>query len=288
MSTERTDFRMWHRLRVRWAEVDMQKIVFNGHFLMYFDNGMGDYWRALAFPYEAGMQQLGGDLFVKKASLEYHGSGRYDDVLDVGLRCRRIGTSSITLDGVIFRGDALLVTGELVYVYADPATQKPMPVPALLRQLVEDYEKGQTVAPVQVGSWDRLAKSICDVRDAVFVQEQGIGAHMVSDEADSDAVHAIVFNRLGGAIAAGRLLQHAPRAGRIGRMAVIRPLRGSQLGRDVLHALLKVAQERGDTEVFVHAQCSAEGFYARNGFVAQGGVFEEAGIRHITMAKKMA
>jgi YbgC/YbaW family acyl-CoA thioester hydrolase len=93
---KRQDFRFFHRLRVRWAEVDMQKIVFNAHYLMYFDTAMTDYWRALALPYEETMVQLGGDLYVKKASVEYHGSARFDDRLDVALKCARIGTSSMT------------------------------------------------------------------------------------------------------------------------------------------------------------------------------------------------
>ena len=67
---KRADFRFFHRLRVRWVEVDMQKIVFNGHYLMYFDTAIADYWRSLALPYEESMHQLGGDLYVKKASLE--------------------------------------------------------------------------------------------------------------------------------------------------------------------------------------------------------------------------
>ena len=65
----------------------MQKIVFNGHYLMYLDTAMADYWRVLALPYEEAMHQLGGDLYVKKAAVEYHGSARYDDSLDVGLKC---------------------------------------------------------------------------------------------------------------------------------------------------------------------------------------------------------
>ena len=81
----RQDFRFFHRLRVRWAEVDMQKIVFNGHYLMYLDTAIADYWRSMAIPYEAAMHQLGGDLYVKKAGLEYHASARYDDQLDIGL-----------------------------------------------------------------------------------------------------------------------------------------------------------------------------------------------------------
>ena len=55
---ERQDFRCVHRLRVRWAEVDMQKIVFNAHYLMYFDTAIADYWRALALPYQEAMDRL--------------------------------------------------------------------------------------------------------------------------------------------------------------------------------------------------------------------------------------
>lgn len=236
---------------------------------------MGDYWRALAFPYEAGMQQLSGDLFVKKASVEYHGSARYDDVLDVGLRCQRMGNSSITFEGAIFQGDSLLVTSELVYVYANPVTQSPTPVPPPLRRLIDDFEAGLSVVHLQTGPWAALGDAISTVRDAVW------------DASDShtDTVHALLSNRLGQAVATGRLLQHAPRVGRIDRMVVLRPLRGSQLGRDILHALLTLAQGRGDTEVWVHAPCSAQGFYAHNGFVTRGEVFEDAGIRHIAMAK---
>ena len=66
-------------------------------------------------------------------------------------------------------------------------------------------------------------------------------------------------------------------------MAVSRGLRGSQLGRLVLLALMEAARQRGDAEVMLHAQCSAEGFYRRLGFTARGLVFEEAGVQHIEM-----
>jgi YbgC/YbaW family acyl-CoA thioester hydrolase len=95
----RDDFRFFHHLRVRWAEVDMQKIVFNAHYLMYFDTAVADYWRALALPYEEAMHQLGGDLYVKKATVEFHASARMDDQLDIGMRCSRVGTSSMLFQG---------------------------------------------------------------------------------------------------------------------------------------------------------------------------------------------
>ena len=117
---KRNDFRFFYPLRVRWAEVDMQKIVFNAHYLMYFDTAIAEYWRALALPYEEAMHQMGGDLYVKKASLQYEGSARFDDQLNIGLKCVRIGRSSIEFAGAVFRADTLLVKGELIYVFADP------------------------------------------------------------------------------------------------------------------------------------------------------------------------
>jgi len=85
------------------------------------------------------------------------------------------------------------------------------------------------------------------------------------------------------AVASGRLVQQAPGVGRMGRMAVDRVLRGSSLGRAMLDALVSSARSRGDKEVMLHAQRSAEGFYRRLGFVARGAPFEEAGLDHIEM-----
>ena len=85
---KRSDFRFFHRLRVRWAEVDMQKIVFNAHYLMYFDTAIADYWRALAMPYDEAMALLGGDIFLKKGAIEFHASARMDDRLDLRLAGR--------------------------------------------------------------------------------------------------------------------------------------------------------------------------------------------------------
>ena len=279
----RQDFRFFHRLRVRWAEVDMQKIVFNAHYLMYFDTAMSDYWRALALPYESTMQALQGDLYVKKASVEFHASARVDDQLDVALKCSRIGNSSLLFTGAIFRGEQHLISGELIYVFADPATQTSKPVPVALRDAMLGFELFEPMVRIEQGNWPTLEADSRQVRTEVFLQEQGIPAEMACDEADHTAVHVVARNRLGVAVGAGRLLQQSQGVSRIGRMAVNRVLRGSNVGRDVLRALTQVATRRADHEVMLHAQRSAEGFYARLGFVPRGEPFEEAGIVHIEM-----
>ncbi|MFZ4481341.1 MAG: YbgC/FadM family acyl-CoA thioesterase [Rhodoferax sp.] len=279
----RADFRFFHRLRVRWAEIDMQKIVFNAHYLMYFDTAITDYWRALALPFETSMQYLGGDLYVKKASIEFHASARLDDQLDVAIKCSRIGNSSILFNGVIFRGEEHLISCELVYVFADPASQRSKRVPTPFRDILLAYEAWEPMVRIEIGAWRELGSEAGRLRTEVFVDEQRIPAQMQSDEADPTAVHALVRNRLALPVATGRLLQHAPGVGRIGRMAVNRVLRGSNLGRDLLRALMQAATERGDHEVMLHAQRTAEGFYARLGFVRRGEPFEEAGLVHVEM-----
>jgi acyl-CoA thioester hydrolase len=145
----RADFRFTHPLRVRWAEVDRQGIVFNGHYLAYFDVGVTEYYRALGYPYPDGLIAHGTDLYVKKAELEYHASAAYDDELDVCLRVGRIGRSSFDFLVEIYRASELLVSGRLVYVNADPATRTSAPVPDFLRAAIRGFEK---VAPVETAA----------------------------------------------------------------------------------------------------------------------------------------
>lgn len=283
----RQDFRFFHRLRVRWVEVDMQKIVFNAHYLMYFDTAISDYWRALAMPYEESMQRLGGDLYVKKASIQYHGSARFDDQLDVALKCARIGNSSLEFAGAIFRGDELLISCELVYVFADPSSQTSRPVPDAFRALLTGFEAGQAMVQFKTGDWAELGPDAASVRTGVFVQEQGIPAEMAWDVADHTALHVVAYNGLGQPVATGRLLQAAPGTGKVERMAVIRLLRGSRLGHALLHALTDAARLRGDAQLLLHAQRSVEGFYQRSGFMPQGEPFSEVNIPHIKMLKHL-
>lgn len=284
---KRQDFRLFHSLRVRWVEVDLQKIVFNAHYLMYFDTAMSDYWRSLALPYEEAMQQLGGDLFVKKASLEFHGSALFDDRLDIGLKCDRIGNSSLVFSGGIFRADDLLVSGEWVYVFADPVLKSAIAVPDSLRQLIGRAERGEAVVTIQTGDWIKLGPDARNLRTEVFVQEQGIPVELEWDEADAAALHAVAYNAIGQPIATGRLLTQQAGTGKVGRMAVKRVLRGSHVGQQLLLALLDCARARGDDEIVLNAQTSAQGFYRSIGFIARGELFDEAGIPHIEMVMRL-
>lgn len=283
----RDEFRFTERLRVRWAEVDMQKVVFNGHYLTYFDTAVSGYWRALAVPYAATMEYLGGDLYVRKATVEYQNSARYDELLEVGVRCGRLGNSSLVFHCAVFRHDQPLVTGELVYVFADPATQTSKNVPQELRELLQGFEAGKPMVDVRVGGWDELGRDAGRIRTQVFIEEQGIPQELEWDAADAGCVHAVAYNRFGHPLATGRLLEHVPGVAKIGRMAVSQSMRGSRIGHAVLDALMNAAREQGYREAVLHAQMSAAGFYARAGFAPRGAVFEEVGIAHVEMVRSL-
>jgi YbgC/YbaW family acyl-CoA thioester hydrolase len=282
---KRQDFRFFEPLRVRWAEIDAQGIVFNGHYLTYMDTAISGYWRALALPYADTMKQLGGDLFVRRAALDYLASARYDDRLDIGVRCREFGNSSMKVDGAFFRGDQLLVQADMVYVFADPAAQTPQRLPDALREVIHGFEAGQSVVDVSVGAWSEHGDAAGAIRREVFIEEQGIPADMEWDAADASCLHALARNRFGVPLATGRMLEHVPGVAKIGRMAVLRPMRGTQIGRQVLDALMAEARKQGYREVLLHAQLSAENFYLRAGFQRRGQPFEEAGIGHVEMVR---
>ena len=151
MNMKPHDFRFHHPLRVRWAEVDVQQIVFNPHYLMYLDTAVADYWRALAMPYAGAMALLQGEIFLRKTTVEFNASARMDDRLDVALRCDRIGNSSMGFVGAIFCDHRLLVSAELVYVFADQQARTSRAIPAPLRALLTAYEAGQPVTTVRTG-----------------------------------------------------------------------------------------------------------------------------------------
>jgi acyl-CoA thioester hydrolase len=137
------DFRHRLPLRVRWAEVDRQGVVFNGHYLLYADVCVTEYWRAIGMRYPEDFEPLASDLYVRKATVDYRAAAVYDDELEVCARIARIGTSSLQFTVEMFRRgqtDAPLATVDLVYVYVDVASKVPRRVDEALRGRIRGFE----------------------------------------------------------------------------------------------------------------------------------------------------
>jgi acyl-CoA thioester hydrolase len=142
------DFRHRLDLRVRWAEVDMQGVVFNAHYLTYADVCITEYWRAIGLRYPEDLTADGTDTFVRKATVDYLAAARYDDELVVCGRTARIGSSSLRFLVEIYRRSETagtpLIGVELIYVNADPVAHKARPWSARVRDAIRAFE---TVPP---------------------------------------------------------------------------------------------------------------------------------------------
>jgi len=132
-------------------------------------------------------------------------------------------------------------------------------------------------------TWADAARELMAVRERVFVVEQRVPAELEQDSLDPACSHVLACEPSGRAIGTGRLTPD----GRIGRMAVLAEARERGVGRLLLSALLERAREQGLTEVHLHAQEHARGFYSRQGFEPEGEPFSEAGIAHIGMRMKL-
>lgn len=121
------------------------------------------------------------------------------------------------------------------------------------------------------------------VREPVFVQEQRVPLELEWDALDPDCAHVIARDDAGRPIGTGRLTPER----KIGRMAVLAGWRGRGVGDALLEALVDLGRQRGWPELQLNAQVSATGFYARHGFIPLGPRFEEAGIGHQAMRRKL-
>jgi acyl-CoA thioester hydrolase len=144
----RADFSFSHPLRVRYAEVDAQGIVFNAHYLTYFDVAITEYMRRLNFAFATGDERKDEDIHTVKTLVEYREAIHYDAEIDICVRAAGIGRSSITFLLEIHprNKDRCLTNGEVVWVNTHQKTRKSAPVPAALKAALAGFE-GDRLSP---------------------------------------------------------------------------------------------------------------------------------------------
>src|ERR1700755_2471407 len=98
----REQFWFFHPFRVRYSEIDGQGVVFNAHYLTYFDTTITEYFRALGYDQYADAKQSGEDYHVVKSLIEYKAPVRFDQGIDVGVGAWGLGNSSLVFELVIF------------------------------------------------------------------------------------------------------------------------------------------------------------------------------------------
>jgi acyl-CoA thioester hydrolase len=135
----RADFAFFHPFRVRYAEVDAQAVVFNAHYLTYFDTAITEYFRHVGFDQIAEAKATGVDYHTVRTVVDYKAPIRLDQEIEVGVRLARIGRTSVAFALSIFPkgGAGELANGEVIWVNTDQKLRTPVPVSDRHRRLLE-------------------------------------------------------------------------------------------------------------------------------------------------------
>ena len=131
-----------YSFRIRYSEVDAQKIVYNSHYLTFLDVSIFEFFDAIGFNQEKYIKETNNEFHTVRAVVEYKAPATLGDTIEVLTRIKKIGNSSITFQQEIYlhESDKLLATGEIVWVNTNQEEMVPTTVPDYLRQLLRDYQ----------------------------------------------------------------------------------------------------------------------------------------------------
>lgn len=138
----KNDFNFGHSFRVRYSEIDGQKVVFNAHYLTYFDTAITEYFRWLSFDYIQYSEESGFDFHTVRTLVEYKSPIHFDEEIYVYVRTGKIGRSSLVFVIEIYGDnkdkDDLRATGEVIWVHTDQKKGKSSPLhPDLVARIRE-------------------------------------------------------------------------------------------------------------------------------------------------------
>ncbi|TRD20623.1 GNAT family N-acetyltransferase [Palleronia caenipelagi] len=120
------------------------------------------------------------------------------------------------------------------------------------------------------------------LRRTVFIEEQQVPEELEMDDKDGGALHFLAVLD-GTPVGTARVLLSATEA-KIGRVCVLAEHRGTGIGKALMHsAMATLRDDPTVTQAVLSAQISALGFYEALGFVAEGPIYDDAGIPHRTM-----
>lgn len=129
-------------MRVRYSEVDAQGIVYNSHYLTYFDISITEYFRHLNFDYVGYVGRTGMDFHLVKGLVNYEAPIYNDQEIEIGCRVAKVGRSSLTFALEIFPkgSDERQSSGEIIWVNTDQETHKSAPVPVDITEMIVNFE----------------------------------------------------------------------------------------------------------------------------------------------------
>lgn len=137
----KSDFRFHHDIRVRFADTDLQGIVFNANYLTFYDVAWTEYFRKIGLTWKE-MTDSGVDTVLARTEMVFKSPAKFDEILEVHTRISKIGNTSLTFEFEIYpqNEDRLIGSASSLYVCVDPKTLEKMRVPEDLRSRIGKLE----------------------------------------------------------------------------------------------------------------------------------------------------
>lgn len=131
-----------YNFRIRYSEVDAQKIVYNSHYLTFLDVSIFEFFDDIGFNQEEYIEKTNNEFHTVRAVVEYKAPATLGDTIEVLTRIKKIGNSSITFEQEMYLlgSNKLIATGEIIWVNTNQDEMKPVNIPDILRNLLKEYQ----------------------------------------------------------------------------------------------------------------------------------------------------
>ena len=128
------------KLKIRYSEVDRQNIVYNSHYLTYYDISLSEMLDSL-FDQEEYIKETNNEFHTVDAQLNFKNPARLNDEISIYTAIKKIGNSSITFTQEIYRdgSDELINEAEIIWVNTNQDDMKPTSIPEDLKNKFSKY-----------------------------------------------------------------------------------------------------------------------------------------------------
>ena len=155
--------------RVRYHEADAQGFLFNSRFLELTDVAMTEFFRGLGWPYRE-LVAGGTDPSLVTAQLDFERPAKFEDLLDLDVRCEHVGRSSFRLKTCISRAGELVAIVTITYVNVDAHAATPRPLPTSVADALRASVHDATATSATESSMDasrqaQITRPVIDAPD---------------------------------------------------------------------------------------------------------------------------
>ncbi|WP_449538749.1 acyl-CoA thioesterase [Ferdinandcohnia sp. Marseille-Q9671] len=134
-------FNFSHTIRVRYSEIDGQKIVFNAHYLTYLDIAFTEYMREILGPdWLKNQHSSNFEPVLVKSTVQYIKPAMLDDLVTVYVRVHTVGNSSLSLESLIKRNGDVLLEAETIQVNYNNVSKSSAPIPEEIKRRIREFE----------------------------------------------------------------------------------------------------------------------------------------------------